>query len=1064
MAEQATVGKDLWAWAEFDDDETDVDISGCVVTAVLVTHDAAPWLPDTLAGIAALSHRPNRLVAIDNESTDQTRQLLDGAARVGLIDAVYTGSRTHGFGAAVQDALRQDRGHTRSAGQPADEWLWLLHDDAVPAPDTLDALLTHVCRDSSIDVTGPKLLLPKRRQLPQQISEVGISISGTGRRELYLEQGEIDQGQRDKPADRLAVSTCGMLVRFPVWQRLAGFDPMLPVFRDGVEFGWRAHLAGFRVMTTPAAEMVHRQVGRAGLRPDSAAGSRPGRTDRLLGMLVVAGHAPLAALPVVWLRLVWSCLVHAVGYLVGKVPGRALDELLALGSFLAHPGRIHELRAKVGSIEAPPGARDRVDALRPPWWSSLRVAVETVSAAVADRYHSVAGDSDSASLDELTGDDFSAVAEERRSSPWFSPVVIATGLAVVASLFAARRLFGSGSLTSPVLLPARSTAADAWSAFLAPIVGAPQLSSPPWLGLVAVGATLTAGHPEWLVTLLLCGIVPLSLLSAYPVVRRAVADGRVRLWVAATYALLPALLGGTNQGRLAMSIVAVSLPLLVLAGRALVLRRPRNPEAWRGGWGAGLVLVVLVAFEPSMMIMALLLGAIGAVTMLRTPRKVGRIGIALAVPLVVLAPWWPSLAAHWGRALAGPDSALDGAPAAPSPWALLLGRDLGSGLPPLWLTVTVFGVVWLVALVGLARRPRSRAVVAGWTVALVALMMAVLISRVVVTLPPVGTELRPWPGTYLLIAFGALLVAGGAGVDGLTDDLGSRSFSFVQPAVVMAGAAIALVSLVAAGWWIWAGLAGPVTRTSLTAIPPYVLNAQQSDLRVRTLAIDLTQDIGRYQVVADDQVRLGDADRGFTFGASTTARSQTEDVVIRLLAGTGDEEIAPELVNLGIGYIWVTGATPEERSLINNTPGLGTASGNRRGVVWQLEQPVGRVMLVDGDREIPVAGPAITVGASNQARELRISEPKDPRWSASFNGRPLRAVDPGSWQQVFEVPAAAGRVEFSLRSSGPGWVLVQGLLLVVVAVLAAPAVRRPEVRDPARSARRAATVIGAQPR
>ena len=35
-------------------------------------------------------------------------------------------------------------------------------------------------------------------------------------------------------------------------------------------------------------------------------------------------------------------------------------------------------------------------------------------------------------------------------------------------------------------------------------------------------------------------------------------DRRVRLWVCATYALLPVLLGGTNQGRLALSVSAPS--------------------------------------------------------------------------------------------------------------------------------------------------------------------------------------------------------------------------------------------------------------------------------------------------------------------------------------------------------------------------------------------------------------------------------------------------------------------------------------------------------------------------
>jgi GT2 family glycosyltransferase len=363
-----------WAWADFgeQDQPPRVDIAGAHVTAVLVTLDAARWLPATLGALGELDTRPSRLIAIDNASTDATRTLLDRAHDQGVLDAVYDGKREFGFGAAVQAALELDAANLqedadtlgfRAVSARDSRWLWLLHDDAVPAPDALYQLLAHVTTDESIDLTGPKLLLPRRRHGGQPISEIGVSISGTGRRELDLDVDEIDQGQRDEPQERLGVSTCGMLVRASVWQELGGFDPALPVFRDGVEFGWRAHLNGYRVVTTPRAQLTHRQVGRAGLRPRGLTGRRPGQLDRLLGMLVVAGHAPRKRLPLVWLRLVWSCLVRAVGYLLGKVPARALDEMLALGSFAAHPGRLRELRSRTAAIDPAPGTSEVVDSL-----------------------------------------------------------------------------------------------------------------------------------------------------------------------------------------------------------------------------------------------------------------------------------------------------------------------------------------------------------------------------------------------------------------------------------------------------------------------------------------------------------------------------------------------------------------------------------------------------------------------------------------------------------------------------------------------------------------------------
>jgi GT2 family glycosyltransferase len=154
-----------WAWADFpEEDQTRrIDVAGAHVTAVLVTFDAARWLPATLAALAKLDTRPTRLIAIDNASTDATRTLLDRGHDEGVLDAVYDGRRGFGFGAAVKAALKfdadnlQDDADTigfRAVSHHDSHWLWLLHDDAVPAPDALYELLAHVTVDKSIDLTG----------------------------------------------------------------------------------------------------------------------------------------------------------------------------------------------------------------------------------------------------------------------------------------------------------------------------------------------------------------------------------------------------------------------------------------------------------------------------------------------------------------------------------------------------------------------------------------------------------------------------------------------------------------------------------------------------------------------------------------------------------------------------------------------------------------------------------------------------------------------------------------------------------------------------------------------
>ena len=68
------------------------------VTAVLVAHDGARWLPATLTTLARSTRPPDVVQAVDTGSTDDSAALL--AASLGP-DAVITLGRDSGFGAAV---------------------------------------------------------------------------------------------------------------------------------------------------------------------------------------------------------------------------------------------------------------------------------------------------------------------------------------------------------------------------------------------------------------------------------------------------------------------------------------------------------------------------------------------------------------------------------------------------------------------------------------------------------------------------------------------------------------------------------------------------------------------------------------------------------------------------------------------------------------------------------------------------------------------------------------------------------------------------------------------------
>lgn len=111
-----------------------------VVTAVIVAHDGAAWIPRAARGVASQTRPVQRVVAVDTGSRDRSGAML---AQVFGRGAVFGMERGTGYAAAVARALRH-RAASVPVGPPdaeRTEWVWLLHDDCEPAPDALDRLL-----------------------------------------------------------------------------------------------------------------------------------------------------------------------------------------------------------------------------------------------------------------------------------------------------------------------------------------------------------------------------------------------------------------------------------------------------------------------------------------------------------------------------------------------------------------------------------------------------------------------------------------------------------------------------------------------------------------------------------------------------------------------------------------------------------------------------------------------------------------------------------------------------------------------------------------------------------
>jgi GT2 family glycosyltransferase len=1025
------------------------------VTAVLVSHDGVTWLPRTLAALAAQTHPPDTIVAVDTGSTDDSRTLIAGALGADCI--VEAGSST-GFGAAVQLGLA----HAATGSLEAtDEWIWLLHDDAEADPRALEHLLAEVSRDPSIGLAGPKVLGWYDQRL---LLEVGVTIARSGRRETLLERREQDQGQHDGTRAVLAVNTAGLLVRRDVWDELGGLDPQLPLLRDDVDLGWRATLAGHRVVCVTDAVIHHAEASaqerraidvRRGTPRPKAAHLR--RLDRQHAIRVLLFNLPLVELPFAVLRLTFGTLFRAIGLLLGKLASNALDELWALFSVLLRPDLL--VAARSARRRTRRGSSRAAHRLLAPRGSGVRHAMETVNllvgpgptAAAGGAHRAIDSGPTAAEADDMPPSGNGLV---RRVAARPGPLL---GLClVVLALLACRTLFGHGRLMGGALLPTPDSAGDLWRTYRQawhPVGVGSDTGSPPYLAFVALLGMLLFDHASTAVDVLLLLAVPLAGASAYVGLRPVVRAVPVRAWGAATYALLPPVVGAVAAGRLSTTAVAILLPLaLLLAAHGVGVRgigegRGNN----RAAWGAGLLLAVMTAFAPLVYLVALVLLVVAVAIVARgrevnsRRRDLARLAaIALVAPFLLL-PWLPALVADPSlllleAGLPGP-GLTDDHLSAP---AILLLHPGGPGMYPLLLT----GGVLLAALAGLLRRDRRRLVLAGWCAAVVGMAAALVQTRISISSPTLAATVPAWSGPVLLIAGAGLVVAAAIGAEGARARLAAVNFGWRQPTALLLTVVAGVAPLLAAGWWLVDGADNPLGRRDPVLLPAFIAAEGAEADQPRTLV--LRPRSGHrlaYALLRADGPRLGDAETAAALNRHTGLNGAVAD----LASGRGGDAAAA-LVPYGVRFVLMT--SPLNRGLardIDTVAGLVRVSGPQGSLVWRVQYPSGRVRVLASRGADPAGAtvlPAGPVGAGAAVhsgptgRLVVVADQASAGWRATLDGQALHPTTYDGWAQAFRLPARGGHLQLRYdQGSRPLLLWLQAGVLLVVIVLVLPAAR-----------------------
>ena len=229
------------------------------VVAVVVVHEPGEWFDETLDALAEQDYPNLRFLFLVAETGPQSPVALDtvDAAITSRLPNAFVRSlgANPGFSGAANEVSRLVEGQNG--------FFLFCHDDIAPEPDTVRLMVEELYR-SNAGAVGPKFV---EWDDPSVLQSVGLGLDRFGVIDQPIEDGEVDQEQHDGVRDVFVLPTACLLVRADLFRELGGFDDAIDLYGEDIEFCWRVHHSGARVVVAPSARVRHRG-DLAGRRPD----------------------------------------------------------------------------------------------------------------------------------------------------------------------------------------------------------------------------------------------------------------------------------------------------------------------------------------------------------------------------------------------------------------------------------------------------------------------------------------------------------------------------------------------------------------------------------------------------------------------------------------------------------------------------------------------------------------------------------------------------------------------------------------------------------------------------
>ena len=224
------------------------------IAVLIVNWNAGALLRRCLESLARQRRTPNRIVVVDNASTDESLALADAAlATVQLIRL----DENVGFARANNIAA--------AAARDVDA-LALLNPDAFAEPGWLEALATSAERESSVAAFASQMRLDAA---PDRLDGAGDSYHVSGRAWRNGHRAPLSAAPTGE-VEVFAPCAAAALYRRAAFDDVGGFDERFFCYFEDVDLGFRLRLRGHRCLYVPGAIVRHVSSALSGYRSDFA--------------------------------------------------------------------------------------------------------------------------------------------------------------------------------------------------------------------------------------------------------------------------------------------------------------------------------------------------------------------------------------------------------------------------------------------------------------------------------------------------------------------------------------------------------------------------------------------------------------------------------------------------------------------------------------------------------------------------------------------------------------------------------------------------------------------------